>query len=116
MPAYNFQEQFAEDIEVGRKRQTIRRKRKRPTRPGDTLYLYTGLRTKRCRKLREAVCKSVVGITISPAFVVTLGGLRLYWSDATRLAQDDGFNNLVDFCRFFERHYGLPFGGELIKW
>jgi len=64
MPAYNFKERFAADVESGKKRQTIRRKRKRPTKPGDVLYLYVGMRTKRCRKLREAPCESVVSILI----------------------------------------------------
>lgn len=37
MPAYNFKAQFAEAVESGRKQQTLRKPRKRPTRVGDKL-------------------------------------------------------------------------------
>lgn len=48
MPALNFKAQFAPLVESGAKRRTIRafRKDKRDPKQGDTLYLYTGLRTK----------------------------------------------------------------------
>jgi hypothetical protein len=63
MVEINFSEQFAERVKSGDKRQTIRRSKK--CGPGDTLQLYTGQRTKACRKLRDAVCKDVtyVGLT-----------------------------------------------------
>ena len=51
MPALNFKKQFAEKVETGEKRQTVRAKRKRAFVVGDKLYLYTGMRTKYCRKL-----------------------------------------------------------------
>lgn len=37
----------------GSKRQTIRARRKHPPRQGQTAYLYTGMRTKNCKKLGE---------------------------------------------------------------
>ena len=40
MPAYNFQDRFADVVELGRKPHTIRPRRKHPTGPGQTLYLY----------------------------------------------------------------------------
>lgn len=51
----NFKQQFAEMVESGEKRQTIRRERKghRQIGKGDHLKLYTGLRTKQCRLLGE---------------------------------------------------------------
>lgn len=52
MPAYNFQKQFAPLVESGQKRQTIRAiGKRRHARPGESLQLYTGQRTKACRKL-----------------------------------------------------------------
>jgi hypothetical protein len=41
MPAYNFKSEFARAVELGTKRQTIRRRRKRPTKVG-----YNGLRAR----------------------------------------------------------------------
>ena len=120
MPAYNFKERFAADVEAGRKRQTIRRKRKRPTKPGDVLYLYVGMRTKRCRKLGEATCKSV-----EPILIMGLYNITLYPEDNERrralsgpeidqLALDDGFASAAELERFFWKE--LPFKGEIIRW
>lgn len=115
MPAYNFQAQFAPDVESGRKRQTIRPKRKRPTKPGDTLYLYTGMRTKACRKLRKAVCQSVKEITVFPHDMM-LGDRYLSYLEQIEMAGADGFDSLRAFRLFFAERYGLPFEGELIEW
>lgn len=52
MPAYNFRKQFAPLVESGQKRQTIRTiGKRRHARAGEPLQLYTGQRTKACRKL-----------------------------------------------------------------
>jgi hypothetical protein len=64
MPAYNFKARFCELVENGSKRQTIRRRRARPTRIGDTLYLYTGMRRPGARLLRTVTCLSVEPITM----------------------------------------------------
>jgi len=64
MPALNFQARFADAVERGDKTQTIRAPRKRPFKVGDNLYLYTGMRTKWCRKLLDAVCIGVDPIRI----------------------------------------------------
>ena len=55
---YNFQARFAEAVEQGRKLQTIRAARKdgKVAKIGEVLHLYTGLRSKGARKLREARC------------------------------------------------------------
>ena len=118
MPAYNFQERFAPDIESGKKRQTIRPERKRPTKPGDTLYLYTGMRTKRCRKLREATCLSVQPIKIEDTFFIRLNGKVLGVPEMSDLARADGFASLSEFYDFCEEHYGIPYDVELelIRW
>jgi len=120
MPAYNFKERFAADVETGSKRQTIRHTRKRPTKPGDTLYLYVGMRTKRCRKLREAICESVVPILIMGLYNITLypedneRRRALSGPEIDQLAQDDGFASAAEFVGFFWKE--LPFKGEIIRW
>jgi hypothetical protein len=54
---------------VGLKRQTIRAIRKYPFKVGDKLYLYTGCRTKKVRKLGEATAVEVftLGMNIDPS-------------------------------------------------
>lgn len=109
MPQYNFKEEFAPAVERGEKRQTIRQKRKRPTVPGDTLYLFTGLRTKHTRRLLvpEPICTAVKPVDIYPTYVI-LDGQRLSYEEATAFAKADGFPSLEKFLAFFDKAYGLP--------
>ena len=115
MPAYNFKERFSDTVSDGTKRQTIRPPRKRPTKVGEILYLYTGMRTKNCRLLRQSVCASITPITINK--VIVLNGDVVCSPDvANDLALTDGFDNASQLIEFFEEHYGLPFEGKLIRW
>ena len=120
MPLYNFMEQFATDVESGKKRQTIRKKRKRPTVVGDTLYLYTGLRTKAARKLLETKCVDIRPVTIYPQGVIKGILVGYDWLQGARLerfAKADGFETVDEFCQFFLSRYGSPTEGlEVIKW
>lgn len=62
MVAYSFKPSFAALILSGEKRQTIREPRGgrgRHALSGDSLQLYTGMRTKSCRKLGDATCAEV---------------------------------------------------------
>lgn len=117
MPALNFISRFAAPVEKGEKRQTIRLLRKHPIKAGDRLYLYTGQRTKRCRKLREVTCKSVQPIKITPGLrSVVLDERRLTYRPASRVAHKDGFSCLGEMMDFFRRVYGRTFDGVLIRW
>ena len=115
MPAINFKKQFADLVESGEKRQTIRLVWKYPIKSGDTLYLKIGMRTKQCRKLGEAICKSVQPIKINPCSVI-LNEKNISGNAISELAKADGFKRYRDFFEFFEKQYGLPFKGVLIKW
>jgi hypothetical protein len=55
MVAYSFDKRFVPQIANGFKRQTIRAHRRRHARPGEALQLYTGMRTKQCKKIRDDV-------------------------------------------------------------
>jgi len=123
MPAVNFAKQFAEPVENGTKRQTIRRRRKRPIRTGDRLALYTGMRTKNCRKLREAKCKHTFGVCIRDGGVDTFradGRWNEAWwigsPKADDFARKDGFRNARELVEWFRDRYGLPFLGVVIEW
>ncbi len=51
MVAYSFHKEFAPLILLGHKRQTVRAHRRRHARPGEAMQLFTGMRTRHCRKI-----------------------------------------------------------------
>lgn len=121
MPAYNFKKEFASKVEDGTKPHTIRPCRKRPTVEGDTLYLYTGMRTKNCRKLREEKCIAVMQIDFEPAGDGVDVWLNRKWisrKDLHLIALKDGFDTVDSFMEFFKSNYGIPnkVPLELILW
>lgn len=112
MVAINFKPQFADDVESGKKRQTIRERAR--CKLGDSLQLYTGMNTKACRKLKDAICASVTPIEIDHCNIY-LNGHAIENQD--KIVQEDGFPEYTDMAIFFEKQYGcLPFKGVLIKW
>lgn len=130
MVALNFKAQFAEDVECGTKRRSIRAPRKNGRNPkrGDELQLYTGMRTKNCRKLADAKCVRVRPVEIDYSGVA-IEGRKLYAGNApayaggvdpdhydSDFARADGFSCFQDMRKFFEMEYGLPFSGLLIEW
>jgi hypothetical protein len=124
MVAYNFQERFVPAIELGQKRQSIRRDRAlygRHARPGEVLQLYTGMRTGRCRLIRnDVICTDVnpCHIEFGPGGLITgirVGGFQVRF--LKEFAAGDGFSSLADMSRFFVDAYGDgPFEGVLIEW
>lgn len=118
MPALNFQARFAPLVESGEKTQTIRAFRKdgRDPKPGDTLYLFTGMRTKACRKLGEATCADALPIEILTGRCIVLHGGPLAPGYADALAILDGFGSAGEMMDWFEKTHGLPFEGLLIRW
>jgi len=122
MPAFNFQKQFAPAVESGEKRQTIRAHRKDgriPAKRGDTLALYTGMRTKACRKLIDATCTAVLPIEIQSAVVRIGDGCIRFGEDGRDLdefARADGFSDWFEMSSWFLKTHGTPFSGHLIRW
>lgn len=127
MVAYNFQKQFADDVESGKKTQTIRKAGKRnPPKVGDALQLYTGMRTKSCRKLADVICTDIRVIKIVPKFGEVLlrlaDGINWVIIDSKhnlhQLALDDGFNSEEEFFAYFEKDTDENdmFHGHLIRW
>ena len=117
MPVFNFKKQFALDVESGKKRQTIRAKRKDGRNPhvGDKLYLYVGMRTKGCRKLGEVICKEVHQILIDHDGI-NFDGRWLSLSEKHGMALVDGFRDFYEMKVFFHKEHGLPFEGLLYRW
>ena len=119
MPALNFKEQFVQPIILGMKPGTIRQERKQPIKVGDTLYLFTGMRTKNCRKFMTAECKAVYPIVINQTAskrFVCIDGMQLGDNSLAEFVFDDGFSSVDEFFDFFIDQYGLPFRGHWIVW
>lgn len=128
MVAFNFQEKFADKIKSNHKRSTIRQSKR--CKPGDTLQLYTGQRTKNCVLIAERKCQHVMGIRLdrsSPVdgkpqnYAFTRGNDHEAWSGLagqrlTNLVRHEGFNSADEMFDFFESQYGLPFVGHIITW
>lgn len=126
MPALNFKKQFAEAVEHGNKRQTVRAPRKdgRPhAKVGDTLKLYTGMRTKQCRLLATATVTQIDRIRIDPT-CMSLNDRPLFSIIHSRdcdqtdneFAIADGFESFMDMADWFATVHGLPFEGFVIHW
>lgn len=129
MPALNFTV-FLDKILSGEKCQTIRPPRKHPIKPGDKLYLYTGMRHPGCRKLGEAVCSEVHQIEFvyhhksDYLYQVSLKadgmGIDFPFHMAATIAIADGFNTLQDFFEFFITAYKIKPGEskifDIINW
>jgi hypothetical protein len=113
---FNFKAQFAPRIEDGSKTSTIRVFAKtQPPVVGDTLKLFTGMRQKNCRKLKEVKCAKVHAIEIGKDYI-NLGGLFLVPRLQRKFAVRDGFEDLAELRSFFRAHYGLPFRGVWVSW
>lgn len=116
MAAYNFRPCYVEHILSGRKRHTIRAEgKRRHARPGELVQLYTGMRTKACKKIMmDPRCTLVQPIEITKDWAILIDGYELDITEADRLAYADGFETWRDMMEFFNDR--LPFKGKLIHW
>jgi len=114
MPALNFSV-FVDKVESGEKRQTIRKRRKRPIKMGNTLHLYTGMRTKGCRLLGLKTCTETFHVRRTGPYTWHRGSAELSVEELTDLVKRDGFETIEDFDAFFK---GYPLGKPLdvIRW
>lgn len=123
MLAYDFQPRFRQPILDDLKTSTIRRERNRGhAKIGDTLQLYTGMRTRACEMICEAECISSLTITLfigpesEPGFTLnhvlyTLNG------DIDALVRSEGFASWIELQAFFVLKYGPhDFTGRRIAW
>ena len=126
MPAYNFKSQFAPAVEAGTKLCTIRG---RAAKVGTTAYLYTGMRTKACRKLGQGKivrCDPIIiGRDVDAFPVVVIDDRKLRMAEVWDLAKQDGFEDSEKFVDFFadsQVYKTMPggdiqiFAGFMITW
>lgn len=126
MPAFNFKREFVEAIRDGEKRQTIRADRKdgRPhAKVGDSIKLYTGMRTKSCELIGESTVTRVARVRIEGTCMYVNGRIlpnHIYSRDCEQtddeFAQADGFQSFMDMADWFRDIHSLPFEGTLIEW
>jgi len=137
MPSLSFKKEFAPGIlamldkqyakrtGVEPKGTTIRATRKRPIRKGDKLFLFSGLRTKYCKKLGETICKkteeiiitedeSIIKILREISVSITVNGISLGETEAQKIATCDGFEDWSQMVTWFRKNHGLPFSGQII--
>lgn len=118
----NFTQEFAGLVERGYKKQTIRGSRKdgkRPA-PGDMLKLYTGLRTRGARWLRDGTvvrCRAV-RIDFEGFGTIVVDGARLTQEERFDFAKADGFVTWGDMRKWFSDQYGDPlvWEGFCVEW
>lgn len=117
MPLLGFKKRYAADVEALTKRQTVRRRRLdgRDPKPGQTLYLYTGLRSKDCRKIGEHVCTRVEPVKVEWNELV-IGAFSQDWEKREAFAKADGFSCWREFAAFIGATHGLPFEGIVVHW
>lgn len=114
MTAINFSRVFAPAVRRGDKRRTIRRSRKGDV--GGKLQLYTGMRTKSCRKLGDAICTAITRVTIAKNHLL-LGAEKITASrQLNAFARKDGHPDWTSLAAWFDKRYGLPFKGYLHEW
>ena len=121
MVAFSFKKQHAAAVESGDKTQTMRKGPQR-AKVGDRLQLYTGQRTKACRKLGEAVCIAAIPVRFNPTFFA-LDNEPLDYDLREVMAIADGFKNWQKLVEFFFPVYwsetdptNADFVGYLYKW
>ena len=134
MVAYSFKKRFADPIRSGLgnyehingmiprpKRQTIRAiGKRRHARPGETLQLYTAMRTKQCAKIGDARCVSVEPVEIDVRehqLPIRVWGGWLKDGRIHDFARADGFTSGEDMLEFWKKEHGIGnFRGLLIRW
>jgi len=111
--ALSFKKRFYPILLVGRKRQTIRRRK--GIAPGDEIKLYSGGDEKIAQHITTVVCKDVKPVYIG-TYRVYIEDREIAPRERERLATEDGFNSFAEMYDFILHQYGIPFEGEVITW
>lgn len=113
MPAFGFMPEFVPLILAGTKIQTVRRTRRCV--PGMTMQMFTGMRTKACRRFAEMRCALVDQVRIEP-HGLTFGDKSAH-PDDDGFARLDGFRDYADMLAWFQRHNReVAFIGHVHRW
>lgn len=109
MVAINFQERFVPLILNGTKTTTIHKTNR--FKVGDKLQLYTGQRTKQCRKIADAVVLDVSPVTIYHDRIIINGE----YARTEDVAHADGFESWKEMYKWFlKTHRACFFDGWIV--
>lgn len=122
MPAINFTK-FVDRVEAFEKPITIRARGKRKIYIGDTLHLFTGMRTPQCRRLKcsPQFCRGKYAIHIFPE------GTIFFWHEDPEkvcplphdlyevLAKLDGFESAEEMIAYFTHNGQHEFDGYIYQ-
>jgi hypothetical protein len=122
---YSFSTRFAPLVESGSKRQTIRVPRKdgRVPEPGDVVHLFTGMRTRACRRLGQGNVTECfpVRIDFNHPYASETAHRSLGLDECDAFARLDGFEDATEMIGWFFTVYShratmRPFLGYCIRW
>ncbi len=114
MVAFNFKPEFVDQIRSGAKMQTVRATKR--CKPGDTMHLFTGMRTKACNLIATRPCVVVDYVHLAPDGI-TLGNTAKHPQTWDEFAQLDGFRDYDQMLGWFRAQYGSDhFIGTVHRW
>lgn len=122
MVALSFKPRFIEPYKEGRKGGTIRnpRRGREIIYPGVKLQLFTGMRTKQCRRFGEETCLQFrpIQLRLTKRPRIAVGWLALTRAfDLDRFAVFDGFDDFEDMAVFWQQtHAAETFSGNWTQW
>lgn len=120
--AYGFQKRWRGKLVSGKKRMTIRARRKdgRVPKVGDTFRGYIGMRSKQCELVVQGVVELVRPIKMlrlsNNAVFITVAGKKLSHRGRVELLLCDGFESYDDFLDWFLPAKRAEFAGLIIEW
>ena len=108
-----FNKRFPELILNGIKIHTIREDKNNRWKQGNKIHFATGVRTKNYNQFKEGECISTQHILIyRKSEIVYIDNRALRRSELKELAISDGFNNVEEFWKWFNKN----FEGKIIHW
>ncbi|HKR03485.1 MAG TPA: ASCH domain-containing protein [Bacteroidia bacterium] len=105
-----FKKRFIDPIKIGTKVFTMRKRRKKEVKIGETLYMYTALRTKHCQLItnkEKLISKQKAWIRIiyiTDTFLslkICVDGRSLHRNEISEFVKFDGFTDENDFCKYW---------------
>lgn len=114
MVAYGFKKFFAPQILDGSKTHTIRGHRRRHAHVGESVQLFTGMRTRHCVKIiADPVCVAVLPIVIMSSDLLSAGIAYIGLAPAS-LIGETARETMGRFWR--SENPGSRFEGVIIRW
>lgn len=110
-----FKPRFVEPIQIGTKVFTLRVRRKKMPKVGETLFMYTGLRTSKCAKISDKeklISIQTVKVTIIQekhltSIIIVVDGRLLSVKEVSEFVKFDGFRDRMDFAEYWIKSQGV---------